>query len=229
MYCKAKKIEGIQKILYLINWFLLQKLFKGENYSREETIDHYEVLTAETIQGRKLFKGGNYSRKYGTSLLWAKGISSPLFGAAGWGISFSISTVSSVAELCSPVGFDPDPWSDLSNKFRALSWGHSSWLLDLLATLMAIPSKPHSHILKPNFDSSLRWKSPSVESSSSEKDQLGCLYITDKETDASWDMFIIWKINSGLWSGLDCEKKTGWGRLWVTFEARFFTFSGSKF
>ena len=30
------------------------RLFKGGNYSREET-----------IQGRKLFKGGNYMRKYG--------------------------------------------------------------------------------------------------------------------------------------------------------------------
>jgi hypothetical protein len=30
----------------------VRKLFKGGNYSREET-----------IQGRKLFKGGNYSRE----------------------------------------------------------------------------------------------------------------------------------------------------------------------
>ena len=34
------------------------KLFKGEKYSREETINHLEVLTAETIQRRKVFKGG---------------------------------------------------------------------------------------------------------------------------------------------------------------------------
>ena len=36
---------------------------KGGNYSREETIDYKEVLTAETIQRRKLFMGGNYMRK----------------------------------------------------------------------------------------------------------------------------------------------------------------------
>ena len=43
----------------------MRKLFKGGNYSREETINYWEVLTAETIQRRKLFKGGNYMRKYG--------------------------------------------------------------------------------------------------------------------------------------------------------------------
>jgi hypothetical protein len=43
----------------------VRKLFKGGNYSREETIKYLEVLTAETIQRRKLFKGGNNSRKYG--------------------------------------------------------------------------------------------------------------------------------------------------------------------
>ena len=43
----------------------MRQLFKGGNYSREETINHLEVLTAETIQRRKLFKGGNYMRKYG--------------------------------------------------------------------------------------------------------------------------------------------------------------------
>ena len=35
------------------------------NYSREENINHLEVLTAEIIQRRKVFKGGNYMRKYG--------------------------------------------------------------------------------------------------------------------------------------------------------------------
>ena len=30
---------------------------------------------------------------------------------------------------------------------------------------------------------------------------------TDKETDVSWDIFITWKIDSGLWAGLECEKK----------------------
>ena len=39
------------------------ELFKGGNYSREETIDYKEVLTAETIQRRKLFMGGNYMRQ----------------------------------------------------------------------------------------------------------------------------------------------------------------------
>ena len=43
----------------------MRKLFKGGNYSREETIDHLDVLTVETIQRRKIFKGGNYMRKYG--------------------------------------------------------------------------------------------------------------------------------------------------------------------
>ena len=45
-----------------------KKLFKGKNYSREETINFYEGLTEETIQRRKLFKGGNYMRKYGKHL-----------------------------------------------------------------------------------------------------------------------------------------------------------------
>ena len=43
----------------------MRKLFKGGKYSREETINYLEVLTAETIQRRKVFKGGNYMRKYG--------------------------------------------------------------------------------------------------------------------------------------------------------------------
>ena len=43
----------------------MRKLFKGGNYSKEETINFLEVLTAETIRGRKVFKGGNYLRKYG--------------------------------------------------------------------------------------------------------------------------------------------------------------------
>ena len=50
----------------ILFWRLrVRKLFKGGNYSREETIDHLEVLTVETIQRRKVFKGGNYMRKYG--------------------------------------------------------------------------------------------------------------------------------------------------------------------
>ena len=44
----------------------VRKLFREGNYSREETINNKELLTAETIQRRKVFKGGNYLRKYGT-------------------------------------------------------------------------------------------------------------------------------------------------------------------
>ena len=43
----------------------VRKVFKGGNYSKEETIFYQGVLTAETIQRWKVFKGGNYSRKYG--------------------------------------------------------------------------------------------------------------------------------------------------------------------
>ena len=39
--------------------------------------------------------------------------------------------------------------------------------------------------------------------------------------------YIIRKINSGQWSGLDCEKK-GLGQLRATFDARFLSFSGQK-
>ena len=39
---------------------------QGKDYSREETINNYEVLTAEAIQRRKVFKGGNYLGKYGS-------------------------------------------------------------------------------------------------------------------------------------------------------------------
>ena len=41
----------------------MRQLFKGDNYSREETINYYDFLSATTIQGRQLFKGGNYSRE----------------------------------------------------------------------------------------------------------------------------------------------------------------------
>ena len=53
------------------------------------------------------------------------------------------------------------------------------------------------------------------------------LLLTDKETDASWDIFIIWKINSGLWGWLDCAKK-GLSRLWATFEAHFLKSTWTK-
>ena len=52
----------------------MRQLFKGGNYSREETINLYEFFTAETIQRRKLFKGGNYSRKYGIQFLRSQNI-----------------------------------------------------------------------------------------------------------------------------------------------------------
>ena len=34
----------------------VRKLIKGGNYSKEETINHLEVLTAETIHRRKLYE-----------------------------------------------------------------------------------------------------------------------------------------------------------------------------
>ena len=43
----------------------MRQLFKGDNYSREETINLQDFFSATTIQGRQVFKGGNYSRKYG--------------------------------------------------------------------------------------------------------------------------------------------------------------------
>ena len=45
----------------------MQQVFKGENYSMEETINLLDFFSATSIQGRQLFKGGNYSRKYGNS------------------------------------------------------------------------------------------------------------------------------------------------------------------
>jgi hypothetical protein len=42
----------------------LKNVFCCVNYSREETINYLEILTAETFQRRKVFKGGNYLRKY---------------------------------------------------------------------------------------------------------------------------------------------------------------------
>ena len=54
-----------------------------------------------------------------------------------------------------------------------------------------------------------------------------CIEGTDKETDESWDIFIIWKINFGLWA-------VGWAGMWkkelgqslATFEVRFLGFHG---
>ena len=43
----------------------MRQLFKGDNYSREETINLQDFFSATTIQGRQVFKGGNYSGKYG--------------------------------------------------------------------------------------------------------------------------------------------------------------------
>ena len=44
---------------------------------------------------------------------------------------------------------------------------------------------------------------------------------TDKKTDESWDIFIVWKINSGLWAGLDREKKM-FGPIMSNFWGPFF-------
>ena len=57
------------------------------------------------------------------------------------------------------------------------------------------------------------------------------IVITDKETDESWDIFIIWKINSGLvWAAGPVLWKKNWSRLWATSEARFFyVFMGNFF
>ena len=43
----------------------MRQLFKGDNYSREETINLQDFFSATSIQGRQVFKGENYSRKYG--------------------------------------------------------------------------------------------------------------------------------------------------------------------
>ena len=51
-------------------------------------------------------------------------------------------------------------------------------------------------------------------------------YITDRETDVSWDIFIIWKINSRLWAGLDCKKR--FGMIMSNCRGRFFKFSWVK-
>ena len=46
----------------------------------------------------------------------------------------------------------------------------------------------------------------------------------------SWDIFITWKIKSGLvWAASQYMKKKVWGRLWATFEGVFFyVFKGKK-
>ena len=67
MFVRSILVTKLMRILMILNQNTLarnpgkwsqninvRKLFKGGNYSREET-----------IQGRKLFKGGNYMRKYG--------------------------------------------------------------------------------------------------------------------------------------------------------------------
>ena len=47
--------------------------------------------------------------------------------------------------------------------------------------------------------------------------------IRDKETDASWNIFMIWKINFGLWTvGWAWKWKKSLGWLWATFEVPFF-------
>ena len=56
-----------------------------------------------------------------------------------------------------------------------------------------------------------------------------CVSATNKRTDACWDIFMIWKINSGLvWAAGPVLEKKVWGRLWATFEGVFFMFSWAK-
>ena len=54
--------------------------------------------------------------------------------------------------------------------------------------------------------------------------------VTDKETDESWGH--IYNMKNQFWAGLgswaSTVKKKVWGRLWATFEARFFMFSWAK-
>ena len=51
---------------------------------------------------------------------------------------------------------------------------------------------------------------------------------TDRETDASWDIFIIWKINSGLWAGLDWTVEKNGPIMSQPLRPIFFTFSGEN-
>ena len=45
----------------------------------------------------------------------------------------------------------------------------------------------------------------------------------------SWDIFVVWKINSGLWAvGWAGLWKKGLGQLWASFEAHFLSFHGQK-
>ena len=52
--------------------------------------------------------------------------------------------------------------------------------------------------------------------------------ITDKRTNVWCRDFMIWKIIFGMWAVGWTEGKKGPGWLWAAFEARFFTFLGSK-
>ena len=38
-------------------YILVRQVFKGDNYSREETINYLGFFSETTIQGRQLFKG----------------------------------------------------------------------------------------------------------------------------------------------------------------------------
>ena len=56
-------------------YILVRQVFKGDNYSREETINLLDFFSATSIQGRQLFKGGNYLRKYpGKSARWCRSV-----------------------------------------------------------------------------------------------------------------------------------------------------------
>ena len=55
------------------------------------------------------------------------------------------------------------------------------------------------------------------------------IVITDKETDESWDIFIIWKINSGLvWAAGPVLWKKSLGPIMINFWGLFFKFSWAK-
>ena len=54
------------------------------------------------------------------------------------------------------------------------------------------------------------------------------IFSTDKETDESWEIFIIWKINFGLWAGRNYEKKR-FGPFMSNFWGLFFkVFMGKR-
>ena len=72
-------------------YILVRQVFKGDNYSSEETIKLLDFFSATSIQGRQLFKGGNYLREYGNkqNLLSQYPVSQCVF-LAFWGGSMNL-------------------------------------------------------------------------------------------------------------------------------------------